>query len=260
MPHNLLRKKLRENETTYGLWVTLESPSLTEIAVALGLDWVCVDMEHGHLDFREVMEHIRVVRGSATTVLVRLPEVQQSTVKRALDLGAHGVLLPLVYGVEDVEKGMAFGRYPPQGRRGVGGERAVQWGLGLEAYLRYANEETLIVPFIETREAVENIDAILAVPGVEVIFFGPADLSASFGYLGEWEGPEIAERILEVRARAAARGIASGVMSRSLADALRRRDEEFRMIGLGSDVGLIIRSIEEALEQVRGHTAKHLWF
>ncbi|MBI4552337.1 MAG: hypothetical protein HY710_08745 [Candidatus Latescibacteria bacterium] len=248
---NRLRERCRNNQTSYGLWVTLESPSITEIAVTLGLDWVCVDMEHGHLDFRELIEHVRVVRGSDTTVIVRVPDIQQSPVKRALDIGADGVILPLVRSREDVERGMSYGRYPPRGVRGIGGERAVKWGLGLHEYLSDANEETLIIPLIETREAAEHIDAILDVPGLKTIFFGPADLSASFGSLGQWEGPGIADRILDIRAKAAARGIASGIMSTSVEDGIRRRDQGFNLIGLGADAALLIRSIKGALEVLR---------
>lgn len=257
---NSLRERLRTQEPTLGLWVTLESPTVTEIAVALGLDWVCVDMEHGHLGYREVMEHVRAVRGSATTALVRVPEIERSAIKRALDIGAHGVLLPLVRGRGDVERGMRFGRYPPQGERGVGGERAVKWGLGLEEYVACANEEILVIPIIETREAAEEIDAILDVPGLEAIFFGPADLSASHGHLGAWEGPGVADLMLEIRAKAAARGIASGVMSRSREDAARRCEQGFRLVGLGSDTGLLIRALNEGLEGLRSPAEPKLWF
>jgi len=185
------------------------------------------------------------VRGTETTALVRVPEVQQGTIKRVLDIGAQGVILPMVDTGADVERGFRFGRYPPRGVRGVGGERAVKWGLEFDEYLRSANEETLLIPLIETREAVENIDAILAVEGLEALFFGPADMSASHGYLGQWEGPGIAEKILDLRARAAARGIASGVLARSVEDSLKRRDQGFSMIGLGADVNLLIRAIRE---------------
>ncbi len=257
---NKLRARLRGQETSYGLWVTLESPAITEIAAALGVDWVCVDMEHGHLGWREAAEHLRAVRGSETSVLVRVPEVTRDTVKRALDLGAQGVLLPLVRTGDDVERGLRYGRYPPRGERGVGGERAVTWGLGFQEYLAHANEETLIIPIIETVEAVENIDAILAVPGLEAIFFGPADLSASSGYLGQWEAPGVADQILNIRAQAAQLGLGAGVLATSVEDGVQRRDQGFGLIGLGSDTGLLIRSINQALEKLRGHTATHLWF
>jgi len=260
MTRNKLRGRLQAGETSYGLWVTMESPALSEIAVALGLDWVCVDMEHGHLEYQDVVAHLRAVRGSDTAVVVRVPDTNISTVKRALDLGAHGVILPLVRRPEDLELGFRYGRYPPRGVRGVGGERAVAWGLGTEEYLSYADQETLIIPLIETRDAVDNIDGILAVPGLEAIFFGPADLSASQGYLGQWEGPGVAEKILSVRQKAAARGIGAGVMSTSLEDGLHRRDQGFQMIALGSDAGLLIRSVNAALLALRGQTEKHLWF
>lgn len=257
---NPLRRRLREGKTTYGLWVTLESPSIAEIAVMLGLDWICVDTEHGHLGWREVMEHVRAVRDSGTSVMVRIPEINESAVKRALDIGAHGVLLPLVRNRADLEMGIRFGRYPPAGVRGIGGERAVQWGLGLQEYLQQANDEVMIIPLIETYEAVRDIDGILGVPGLEAIFFGPADLSASLGHRGAWEGPGVAEQILAVRAKAADRRISAGIVSVGVEDGAHRRDQGFSMIGLGSDAGLMIRAVREAQKVLGLETRPHLWF
>ncbi|MCW3095562.1 MAG: 2-dehydro-3-deoxyglucarate aldolase [Chthonomonadaceae bacterium] len=240
---NPLRRRLRDRETAYGLWVTVESPSITECAVALGLDWVCIDMEHGHQDFSEVINHLRAVRGSDTAALVRVPGIEMSAVKRALDMGAHGVIVPYAQNSAEVETAFRYGRYPPRGLRGVSGDRAVQWGLGAADYLACADEETLIIPLIETRGAVEEIDAILETPGLEAIFFGPADMSASYGFLGEWEGPGIAERILDVRARAEAKGIAAGILARSVEDSVQRRDQGFRLVALGADMSLLIRAL-----------------
>jgi 2-dehydro-3-deoxyglucarate aldolase/4-hydroxy-2-oxoheptanedioate aldolase len=257
---NALRRRFRAGETSYGLWVSTESPTVTEVAVTLGLDWVCVEMEHGHLDFHDVMNHIRAVRGSETAVVVRLPDIQMSSVKRVLDMGAHGVILPYAQSAAEIERGFQYGRYPPRGIRGIGGDRAVQWGLGTPEYLGYADEETLIIPLIETRGAVEEMDAILAIPGLEAIFFGPADLSASYGYKGQWEGPGMAERILDIRAKAAAQGIAAGIMARSLEDTVLRRDQGFQMIALGTDMNLMIRAIRQNLEAVGRQPALNLWF
>ncbi len=240
---NPLRRRLRDKETAYGLWVTVESPSITECAVALGLDWVCIDMEHGHQDFSEVINHLRAVRGSETAALVRVPGIEMSAIKRALDMGAHGVIVPYAQNSDDVETSFRYGRYPPRGVRGVSGDRAVAWGLNAREYLSHADEETLIIPLIETRGAVEDIDAILETPGLEAIFFGPADMSASYGFLGEWEGPGIAGRILDVRAKAEAKGIAAGVLARSVEDSVQRRDQGFGMVGLGADMSLLIRAI-----------------
>lgn len=260
MAINQLRRKWQEGKQTNGLWVTMDDPSITEIAVTLGLDWVSVDMEHGHLDFKDVMGHIRAVRESGTAVLVRVHDIEQGLIKRALDMGAHGVLLPLVRSKQDLEKGFRFGRYPLQGERGIGGERNVKWGLGMEEYLSYANKETLIIPLIETRDAAEVIDDILDVPGLEAIFFGPADLSASYGYLGKWEGPGMAELIVNIRDKAKGKGICSGIMTLGADDAVKRRNQGFDMIGLGSDGGMMIRSVKHSLQQLGVEAKVHSWF
>jgi len=256
---NPLRQRLRDRQTAYGLWVTVESPSITECAVALGLDWVCIDMEHGHQGFDAVINHLRAVRGSETAALVRVPGIEMSAIKRALDMGAHGVIVPYAQSSAEVETAFRYGRYPPRGVRGVSGDRAVQWGLGAADYLSCADEETLIIPLIETRGAVEEIDAILETPGLETIFFGPADMSASYGFLGEWEGPGIAARILDMRARAAARGIAAGVMARSTEDSVQRRDQGFGMVGLGADMSLLIRALRANMAALGSKETLKLW-
>jgi 2-keto-3-deoxy-L-rhamnonate aldolase RhmA len=247
MFENPLRPRLQSGATTYGLWVTLESPTVTELAALLGLDWVCIDMEHGHLDFAAVQAHIRTLRGSSTAALVRVPEIQHWLIKRVLDMGAHGLILPLVSSRADLDRAIGFGRYPPDGHRSIGGERAVQWGLDMTDYVARANREIMLIPLIETRAAVENIDAILDAPGLEAIFFGPNDMSASYGYPGQWEGPGVAEHVLDVRRRAADRGIAAGILSRSTDNAKLRRDQGFNLIGLGADANLLIRAIRDAL-------------
>src|SRR5262245_20177291 len=187
--HNSLKDKLTRHETTLGMWVTLESASITEIAVELGYDWVVIDAEHGHLDFKEILDHVRATRNSNTTPLVRIQEIEQGLIKRVLDIGAAGILVPQVNTAAEVEQAVRFAKYPPQGVRGVGGERATRWGTRLADYALAANDEIMVIPLIETVAAGEAIDAILAVQGVDAIYFGPADYSASAGFLGQWEGP-----------------------------------------------------------------------
>jgi 2-keto-3-deoxy-L-rhamnonate aldolase RhmA len=245
---NTLKHKLAEGKTTVGLWVTLEAPSITEIAVALGLDWVVIDSEHGHLDFKEVLEHIRVTRGTDTTPLVRVQEIEQGLIKRVLDLGAHGILVPQVRDAAEVEQAVRFAKYPPWGVRGVGGERATGWGMTLKEYTAVANEETMVIPIMETVEAGRNIGEILAVPGVDAIQFGPADYSSSAGYVGQWEGPGVAEELLRIKDAINSAGKACGVLATSKEDLRQRRDQGFRMLCLGSDTGMLIRGIREARE------------
>jgi 2-keto-3-deoxy-L-rhamnonate aldolase RhmA len=245
---NVLKQKLANGQPTVGLWITLESPSISEIAVTLGYDWIVVDAEHGHLDFREIQDHVRVTRNTATTPLVRIPEIQQGTIKRVLDVGAEGILVPQVRTAEEVAQAVRFAKYPPWGVRGVGGERATSWGLDLKAATQAADRETLVIPFMETVAAGEAIDAILDVRGVDAIFFGPADYSASAGHLGQWEGPGVAERLVQIKDRIRARGVPCGIMSTDVANARMRREQGFQMIGLGSDTGLLIRGSLEAMK------------
>lgn len=252
LAENHLKRKLARGETALGMWVTLEAPTVTEIAVTLGLDWVVIDTEHGPLDFQEVVGHLRVTQGTPTTPLVRVPGVEQGAIKRVLDLGAHGVIVPQVQGADEAERAVAFAKYPPRGVRGVGGERATQWGLGLRSQTHAADRETQVLPLIETVAAEAALDAILAVPGVDAVFLGPADFSASAGFLGEWEGPGVAARLLAVKDRARARGLPCGVMAADVDDALRRRLQGFQMIGIGSDTGLLIRSALEAVRRLAG--------
>src|SRR5262245_44773510 len=152
---NPLKRKLASGVTTHGIWVTLESPSITEIAVALGYDWVVIDAEHGHLDFKEVLEHVRVTRQSQTAAIVRIQEVEQGLIKRVLDTGAAGIVVPQVYSPDEVRRAVHFAKYPPVGIRGVGGERATAWGMDLREYTQIANEETMVIPLMETVQAGE---------------------------------------------------------------------------------------------------------
>jgi len=252
MRPNQLKQKLARQETTLGLWVTLESASITEIAVDMGYDWVVIDAEHGHLDFKEIQEHLRVTKNSATTGLVRVQEIEQGLIKRVLDVGAEGILVPQITRAEEVEAAVRFAKYPPWGVRGVGGERATKWGTDLRGYTQSANQETMVIPLMETVAAGEVLDAILDVKGVDALFFGPADYSASAGHLGEWEGPGVAERLLTIKDHCRARGMACGVMTTDLANAQLRKQQGFQMLGLASDTGLLIRASREAMRAVGG--------
>ncbi|MBI3461645.1 MAG: 2-dehydro-3-deoxyglucarate aldolase [Planctomycetes bacterium] len=245
---NTLKEKLAQGQTTLGLWVTLEAPTITEIAVALGLDWIVIDAEHGHLDFKEIVEHIRVMSNTPTTALVRIQEIEQGLIKRVLDIGADGILVPQVYGADEVKQAVRLAKYPPWGIRGVGGERATRWGLDMRAYTQVANQETMVIPLMETVAAGAAIESILDVPGVDAIYFGPADYSSSAGHLGQWEGPGVAEQLLQIKDRIRARGVACGISSTDLRNARQRREQGFQMIGIGSDTGLLIRSAVEAIK------------
>jgi 2-keto-3-deoxy-L-rhamnonate aldolase RhmA len=242
-----LRRKLAADTPVVGLWVTLESPSITEIAVALGIDWVVIDAEHGHLDWKEILEHLRAAVRSETAVLVRVAELNIGLIKRALDIGADGVVVPWMESAEQLRQAVAFARFPPEGVRGIGAERATCWGQCFVQHTQEANEHVLVVPIIESVTGGRNIRAMLEVDGVDLFFFGPADYSSSAGFRGQWEGPGVAQELLAIKDAIRAAGKHCGVIATSHENLRERSQQGFRMLGLGIDSGLLLRSLHGAL-------------
>jgi 2-keto-3-deoxy-L-rhamnonate aldolase RhmA/quercetin dioxygenase-like cupin family protein len=244
------RAQLAAQRPVYGLWVTLEAPSITEIAVALGIDWIVIDAEHGHLDWKEICEHIRAAVRSDTVVLVRIAELNQGLIKRSLDLGADGVVVPWIESAEQLRQAVAYARFPPEGLRGIGAERATGWGQCFAEHTHEANEHVLVVPIVESVRAGQNMSSLLAVDGVELFFFGPADYSSTAGYRGQWEGPGVAQELLALKDAIRSAGKHCGVMATSNENLLERRRQGFDMLGLGMDTGLLLRSLHATLASV----------
>ena len=244
------RDKLAAGEAVYGLWITLESPSIAEMAVALGMDWIVIDAEHGHLDWKDIVEHIRATVRSDTVALVRVAESNVGLVKRVLDIGADGVVVPWIESAEQLRQAVSYAYYPPQGVRGIGAERATCWGQCFVEHTAEANANVLIVPIIETVRAARNLTAMLAVDGADVFFVGPADYSATAGYRGQWEGPGVAQEILQIKDAVRRAGKHCGIMSTSVQNLGERRTQGFSMLSLGIDGGLLLRSLHDALTAV----------
>jgi len=234
----------------FGLWVSLEAPAITEMAVALGLDWVVIDAEHGHLDWKEIAEHIRAGVRSETVVLVRIAELSSGAIKRALDIGADGVVIPRVETREQLEQAVSFARYPTEGVRGLGAERATAWGQALAEHAAHANESVFVVPIVETVTGAANLEVMLDVPGVDLFWFGPADFSASAGYRGQWEGPGVADELLRMKDAIHRAGRTCGIVATSDDNARARIEQGFGAVGLGFDAGLLIRSLRNSLAAV----------
>ena len=242
------RQKLKSGQPVCGIWVTLESASVTEMAVALGIDWVVVDAEHGHLDWREIADHIRAAVRSSTVVLVRLQERSTALTKRALDIGADGIVIPWMQTAAELREAVRDCRYPPEGRRGIGGERATVWGQCLQEHTAEANEQVLVVPLIESVAAIPHVAEMCAVDGVDVFYFGPADFSASAGFRGQWEGPGVAAQILQLKDTIRAAGRHCGVLATSAENLLERCKQGFLMPGFGSDAALLMRTLRQNLQ------------
>lgn len=245
-----LRRKLAANLPVFGMWVTLESPTVTEMAVALGLDWVVIDAEHGHLDWKEIVEHLRATVRSDTVALVRIAELNGSLIKRVLDIGADGIVIPWIETAEQLKQAVAYARYPTEGLRGIGAERATCWGQCFVEHATEANENVLVVPIIETIATARQVPMMCQVEGVELLWFGPADYSSTAGYRGQWEGPGVADQILKMKDTIRAAGKHCGVLATSIDNMHERQAQGFRAIGLGMDSGLLLRSLKASLAAV----------
>ncbi len=246
----VLREKLQKDEPVYGLWVTLESPSITEMAVALGVDWVVIDAEHGHLDWKDIVAHVRTTVRSSTVVLVRIAELNGGLIKRALDIGSDGVVVPWIETADQLEEAISYARYPLEGVRGIGAERATCWGQSLVEHTALANENVLVVPILETIQTMSQVSRMCQVEGAELFFFGPADFSSTAGARGHWEGPGVAEKILEMKDILRQAGKKCGVIATNPENLVERRRQGFQMIGLGTDTGLLLRSLKSTLDAV----------
>ena len=242
-----LRARLQARQPVYGMWITLESPSICEMAVALGLDWVVIDAEHGHLDWKEIIEHVRATVRSQTVALVRLAENSPALIKRALDIGADGVVIPWIETPAQLEAALKAATYPPRGLRGIGAERATCWGQCFIEHTGEADQNVLVIPIIESVKAVRNIDQLARVPGADVFFFGPADLSATAGFPGQWEGPGVAGLIEQAKDTLRRAGKHCGVIATDEANLNQRREQGFAMLGVGLDGSLLLRSLHRML-------------
>ncbi len=174
---------------TVGTWITLAHPSIAEIMAVSGFDWIAIDLEHSVITIREAEELIRVVNLSGVTSLVRLTSNDPNQIKRVMDAGSCGVIVPMVKSIDDVKQAVDAVKYPPYGKRSVGLARAQQYGRSFDEYLEWQKNQTIVIVQIEHIEAVNNLEAIFSVDGLDGYIIGPYDLSASLGIPGEFDNP-----------------------------------------------------------------------
>jgi 2-dehydro-3-deoxyglucarate aldolase len=195
-----LKAKIRAGQPTVGSWITIGHPAVAEILARAGFDWLVVDMEHSSLSLGQAGELIRTIDLCGVAALVRLTSNDADQIKRIMDAGACGVVVPMVNTAEAAARAVASVHYPPRGFRGVGLGRAQRYGAGFRDYVSWLETDAVVVVQIEHYTAVANIDAILGVDGVDAFIIGPYDLSCSLGVSGQLEHPRVLEAIAAVRA------------------------------------------------------------
>lgn len=252
--------KLKRNSFTHaiaagdkqlGLWISLNSPFAAEVTAPAGFDWALVDMEHSINDYFSVLGQLQAFAATETTAIVRPEWNDPVAVKRLLDIGAPGLLFPMIQSVEEARKAVAATRYPPHGIRGFsGGTRANKFGRVTD-YTDRVDAETTVLLQIETRAAIEQATDIAAVDGVDGIFFGPADIAADIGRLGQPLHADVWDLIRPAAARLRDMGMPVGTLVNDAEFATELLNEGFTFVACGTDTSLLARSADALLRQVR---------
>ena len=244
---------LKNNQSQIGLWISLSSNFAAEVIAPAGYDWVLLDMEHCPNTIQSVLGQLQTFAASDTTAIVRPEWNDPVLVKRLLDIGARGLLFPMIQSVEEAEKAVASTRYPPRGIRGVSGATRANGFARTTDYFERVEEETSVLLQLETRAALERAEDIAAVDGVSGVFFGPADIGADIGQLGKPMAPEVWELIMPVAKKLIAKGVPVGTLVSDAAFSAKLIQEGFTFVACGSDTGLLAKASDHLLAEVNRH-------
>jgi len=195
---NRLKQSLISNTLTIGSWVTIGHQSIIEIMAAADFDWLTIDLEHSVIDIREAQNLIAHTQANGMFALVRVSKNEEVIIKRVLDAGADGIIVPMIKNADEAKRAVDFAKYPPNGKRGVGLARAQKYGIGFEDYKNRLNDDLVVIAQVEHIEAVNNLEDILLVQGIDGIIIGPYDLSGSMSKPGQFEDSDVKDAIKRV--------------------------------------------------------------
>lgn len=249
MAQNRVKEIWKRGEIAYGAWLSIPSSLSSEALGRAGFDYVCIDLQHGLIDYPDAAEMLLAINSAGATPFVRVPQNDFAAINRALDAGALGIIVPLIHSSDDVYRAVSACRYPPEGTRSYGPVRA-SMTLGPN-YFESANELIACIPMIETRQAVEEIEAITSLPGVDAVYVGPNDLSLSMGQKPRPDNDGPYEQAYRVIAETCAkRGVVAGIHGNSEL-APKHAETGYRMMTISSDLGLLQRGAARDLEHAK---------
>src|SRR6266850_6496124 len=251
LPQNTFKRALKAGKPQIGLWSTLSSNYSVEVLAGAGFDWILLDTEHSPSELENLLTQLQAAAPYPTHAVVRVPWNDMVTIKRVLDIGALSLLIPYISTPDEAAAAVSYTRYPPTGVRGVAGTtRATRFGR-VKDYAKRAHEELCVLVQVETQKAVDNIEAIAAVDGVDGVFIGPADLHASLGYMGEIANPKVTPLIDEAIKRIRKTGKAPGILTPNEEHAKRQLGVGALFVAVGNDIGILARGAEALLARFR---------
>jgi 2-keto-3-deoxy-L-rhamnonate aldolase RhmA len=241
-----------------GTWISSANPLVAEAIGCVGFDWAVVDMEHAPLDVSGLVHMLQALAGTRMLPVVRVPWNDAVTVKRVLDAGATTVMFPFVQDADDARRAVGATRYPPDGVRGMAGSsRASRFGTAPH-YFRTANQNIGVLAQIETPQAIEQIEAIAGVPGIDALFIGPADLSAAMGHIGELTHPALLGLMSRAVQRCKALDVPIGTLGAGPDAVAQYRAIGFDYLAVSSDIGFMMRAAKEAIAALRTPDTEHV--
>ena len=234
---NKLKTAFDENRQTYGSWITMSHLLIPEIMSQAGFDWLCIDMEHSSIDLRDLLPLLISIENNGMVPLVRVGENNANLIKRVMDAGVYGVIVPNVNSADEAIAVVNAVKYPPVGTRGVGLYRAQGYGYNFNDYLRWLENESVVIVQIEHIDAVKNIDEIFSVPGIDAFIIGPYDLSGSLGKPGAFDDKDVENAIKTTLESGKKHGITAGFHSVSSdpSEALLYKKKGFKLLGFSLD-------------------------
>lgn len=250
---NKLRLALLERRLTFGAWIQIGHPACAEIFANAGFDWVCVDMEHGAINFESMTDIFRAIQAFDCVPVVRLPANDPVWIHRSLDAGARAIIIPMIKTAEETQRAVREAKYPPMGERGFGFSRANLHGAAFSEYISEANEEIAMIMQIEHKDAIPNLDAILRVKGVDGLFIGPYDLSGSMGIPGKLDHPGMLAALENFRNACNRHGKTAGmhIVHPNPENIAKSKQEGYTLIALGADVIFLRGKADESLRLAR---------
>lgn len=256
MRANTVKQMWREGKVTLGGWLSLPNTYSAEVMAHQGFDWLCIDTQHGMIDYSTAVLMLQAISTTEVTPFVRVPWNEPSIIMKYLDAGAYGIIVPMVNNRKEAEQAVAACRYPPEGIRSYGPNR-VTYYAGRD-YAQQANAEIACVVMIETAEALKNLDDILSTPGVDAAYIGPADLSLALGLppRGDNDDPKHVAAVARIREACERHGVIPGIHTGGSAFASKCAQQGFKMVLLTSDVAGLARGASQELAAMRGAAAE----
>ncbi|WDZ99927.1 HpcH/HpaI aldolase family protein [Mucilaginibacter sp. SJ] len=253
MKNTTLKQQLKDKKNTVGSWITIPHQSVIDILAEAGFDWLTIDLEHTSIDYNELQILIGFIQARGMAALVRVSKNEEVVIKRALDAGADGIIVPMVCSMIEAKQAVEFAKYPPVGKRGVGLNRAQRYGYAFEDYKEWVSKHLVVIAQIEHIDGVKNIEDIISTDGIDGIIIGPYDLSGSLGIPGQYNEPIVQEALKKVEETCNEKAFSMGyhVIDPKIELVKDKQDAGYNFIAFSTDFLFMGRNASDEMKKLK---------